>query len=71
MALNTIEQALVSMAATLHSEVICREARDAIEQGATFEATLLIKPGKDGASITLSTRAVTPAISHGRLIRLK
>ena len=71
MAITTIEDALASMGQSLASPDMVSRATRATVDGNVLEITVLVAPGKQGASVTMHSLEASDRTSHGRLIRLK
>ncbi|APC45922.1 hypothetical protein QHH_10 [Halomonas phage QHHSV-1] len=70
MTITTVETALCDLGARLCRAEIAQAARRALAEGDQFEVEIRLAVKPQGISATLTTRAASPATSHGRLIRL-
>lgn len=69
--IETLEQALEHMGQSLaHPDMVSR-AKRANADGNVLEITVLVSPGKQGASVTMHSLEASDRTSHGRLIRLR
>lgn len=69
--ISTIEDALRDMGDQLSRPEMVSRARDAVDEGAVLEITILVSPAKQGAAVTMHSLIASKRESHGRLIRLK